>query len=446
MKGLIAILGSGESGKGAAILAKKAGYQVFVSDLKKIPKQTKSLFKKLSIDYEENHHSIDKIIKAEKIIKSPGIDQKSDLIVEIRKSRNDIISEIEFGFSQTDSKIIGVTGSNGKTTTATMIYHILKKSGFDVALAGNIGRSFSGSIADQNHKIYVLEISSFQLDNILNFSPDISVITSITPDHLDRYNYDFDEYIKSKLNITLNQSINQFLIFNSDDKVLRKAVKRYAQNATQFPYGFNPPKRNLVTTVKKKSIIVKEKKNINMYDTLKFSLKGRHNLLNAMAAVSVARLLKVSNKCIRDSLISFSNVEHRLEEVLKIQNITYVNDSKATNVNATFYALESMEGQTVWIVGGIDKGNNYIELLPLVREKVKSIICIGLDNEKIIESFSPVVDVIVETQSMSEAVKIAHNLANKKDYVLLSPACASFDLFKNFEDRGNQFKQAVRNL
>lgn len=446
MKGLIAILGSGESGKGAAILAKKAGYQVFVSDLKKIPKQTKSLFKKLSIDYEENHHSIDKIIKAEKIIKSPGIDQKSDLIVEIKKNRNDIISEIEFGFSQTDSKIIGVTGSNGKTTTATMIYHILKESGFNVALAGNIGKSFSGSIAEQNYQIYVIEISSFQLDNILNFSPDISVITSITPDHLDRYNYDFDEYIKSKLNITLNQSINQFLIFNSDDKVLRKAVKRYAQNVTQFPYGFNPPKGDLVTTVKKKSIIVKEKKNINMYDTLNFSLKGRHNLLNAMAAVSVARLLKVSNKCIRDSLISFSNVEHRLEEVLKIQNITYINDSKATNVNATYYALESMEGQTVWIVGGIDKGNNYIELLPLVREKVKSIICIGLDNEKIIESFSPVVDVLVETQSMSEAVKIAHKLANKKDYVLLSPACASFDLFKNFEDRGNQFKQAVRNL
>jgi len=446
MKGLIAILGSGESGKGAAILAKKAGYKVFVSDLKKIPKQTKSLFKKLSIDYEENHHSIDKIIKAEKIIKSPGIDQKSDLIVEIKKNRNDIISEIEFGFSQTDSKIIGVTGSNGKTTTATMIYHILKKSGFNVALAGNIGRSFSGSIAEQNYQIYVLELSSFQLDNILNFSPDISVITSITPDHLDRYNYDFDEYIKSKLNITLNQSTNQFLIFNSDDKVLRKAVKRYAQNVTQFPYGFNPPKGDLVTTVKKKSIIVKEKKNIKMYDTLNFSLKGRHNLLNAMAAVSVARLLKVSNKCIRDSLISFSNVEHRLEEVLKIQNITYINDSKATNVNATYYALESMEGQTVWIVGGIDKGNNYIELLPLVREKVKSIICIGLDNEKIIESFSPVVDVLVETQSMSEAVKIAHKLANKKDYVLLSPACASFDLFKNFEDRGNQFKQAVRNL
>jgi len=446
MKGLIAILGSGESGKGAAILAKKAGYKVFVSDLKKIPKQTKSLFKKLSIDYEENHHSIDKIIKAEKIIKSPGIDQKSDLIVEIKKNRNDIISEIEFGFSQTDSKIIGVTGSNGKTTTATMIYHILKKSGFNVALAGNIGRSFSGSIAEQNYQIYVLELSSFQLDNILNFSPDISVITSITPDHLDRYNYDFDEYIKSKLNITLNQSTNQFLIFNSDDKVLRKAVKRYAQNVTQFPYGFNPPKGDLVTTVKKKSIIVKEKKNIKMYDTLNFSLKGRHNLLNAMAAVSVARLLKVSNKCIRDSLISFSNVEHRLEEVLKIQNITYINDSKATNVNATYYALESMEGQTVWIVGGIDKGNNYIELLPLVREKVKSIICIGLDNEKIIESFSPVVDVIVETQSMSEAVKVAHNLANKKDYVLLSPACASFDLFKNFEDRGNQFKEAVRNL
>ena len=446
MKGLVAILGSGESGRGAAILAKKVGYEVFVSDSNKISKQTKLLFKKLSIDYEENHHSIDKIIRANKVIKSPGIDKKSDIIVDINKKGIDVISEIEFGFLQTDSKIIGVTGSNGKTTTASMIYHILKKSGFNVALAGNIGKSFSESIAEQNYQIYVLEISSFQLDNIMDFSADISVITSISPDHLDRYNYDFNEYIKAKLRITLNQSINQFLIFNSDDKELKKAVKKYAQNVTQFPYGFSHPKGDLTTTVKKKSIIVKEKKNINMYDTLNFSLKGRHNLLNAMAAVSVARLLKVSNKCIRDSLISFSNVEHRLEEVLKIQNITYINDSKATNVNATFYALESMEGQTVWIAGGIDKGNNYMELLPLVREKVKSIVCIGLDNEKIIESFSPVVDVLVETQSMSEAVKIAHKLANKKEYVLLSPACASFDLFKNFEDRGNQFKKAVRNL
>ena len=446
MKGLVAILGSGESGRGAAILAKKVGYRVFVSDSNKIIKKTKLLFKKLSIDYEENRHTIEKIIKAEKIIKSPGIDIKSDLIVDIKKRGIDVISEIEFGFLQTDSKIIGVTGSNGKTTTATMIYHILKKSGLKVALAGNIGKSFSESIAEQNHKIYVLEISSFQLDNIMDFSADISVITSISPDHLDRYNYDFDEYISAKLKLTLNQSISQFLIFNSDDKELKKAVKKHAQNVTQFPYGFNSPKGDFTTTVKKKLIIIKEKKNINMYDTLNFSLKGRHNLLNAMAAVSVARLLKVSNKCIRDSLISFSNIEHRLEEVLKIQNITYINDSKATNVNATFYALESMQGQTVWIAGGIDKGNNYMELLPLVREKVKSIVCIGLDNEKIIESFSPVVDVLVETQSMYEAVKIAHKLANKKDYVLLSPACASFDLFKNFEDRGNQFKKAVRNL
>ncbi|MDC3050800.1 UDP-N-acetylmuramoyl-L-alanine--D-glutamate ligase [Bacteroidota bacterium] len=446
MKGLIAILGSGESGRGAAVLAKKLGYMVFVSDSNKIAKQTKSLFKKLSIDYEEKYHSVEKIIKAEKIIKSPGINQKSDLIVEIKKSGKNIISEIEFGFSQTDSKIIGVTGSNGKTTTAKMIYHILKKAGICVALAGNIGKSFSESIAEKNHQVYVLEISSFQLDDIMDFNADISVITSISPDHLDRYNYNFNEYIKAKLNITRNQNQNQFLIFNSDDKELKKAVKKYAKNVTQFPYGFKTPKGDLITTFKKKSIIVKEKKNINMYDTLKFTLKGRHNLLNAMAAVSVARLLNVSNKFIRDSLISFSNVEHRLEEVLKIQNITYINDSKATNVNATFYALESMEGQTIWIVGGIDKGNNYLELLPLVREKVKSIVCIGLDNEKIIESFSPVVDVLVETQSMSEAVKIAHKLANKKDYVLLSPACASFDLFKNYEDRGNQFKEAVRNL
>ena len=446
MKELVAILGAGESGRGAAILAKKVGHRVFVSDSNKISKQTKLLFRKLSIDYEENHHSIEKILKAEKIIKSPGIDKNSDLIAKIKKRGIDIISEIEFGFLQTDSKIIGVTGSNGKTTTSTMIYHILKKSGMDVALVGNIGKSFSGSIAEQNHQIYVLEISSFQLDNIKDFCADISVITSISPDHLDRYNYDFDEYKKTKLKITLNQITNQFLIFNSDDRELKKAVKKYAQSVIKFPYGFNSPKGEFNTTAKNKSIIVKEKKNINMYDTLNFSLRGRHNLLNAMAAVSVARLLKVSNKCIRDSLISFSNVEHRLEEVLKIQNVTYINDSKATNVNATFYALESMEGQTVWIAGGIDKGNNYLELLPLVREKVKSIVCIGLDNEKIIESFSPVVDVLVETQSMSEAVNIAHKLANKKDYVLLSPACASFDLFKNFEDRGNQFKKAVRNL
>ena len=446
MKGRVSVLGSGESGRGAAILAKKSGFKVIVSDLNKIPKQTKLTFKKLSIDYEENKHTLDKIIKADRIIKSPGIDINSDELVDLKKSGIDVISEIEFGFSQTNSKIIGVTGSNGKTTTATMIYNILKNSGSNVGLAGNIGKSFSECIAKNNYQVYVLEISSFQLDNIIGFTPDISVITNISPDHLDRYNYNFDEYIKSKLKITVNQSKNQFLIFNSDNKVLKKAVKKYSKKATLFPYGYNSPKGNLTTTIINKSIIVKEKKNINMYNTSNFSLKGRHNLLNAMAAVSVARLLNVSNKCIRDSLISFSNVEHRLEEVLKIQNITYINDSKATNVNATFYALESMEGQTVWIAGGIDKGNDYKELLPLVREKVKSIVCIGLDNEKIIESFSPVVDVLVETRSMSEAVKIAHKLANKKEYVLLSPACSSFDLFKNFEDRGNQFKKAVRNL
>ena len=446
MKGTIAILGSGESGKGAAILAKKLGYNVFVSDSNKINNLRKQLFDKLSIKYEENKHTISKIVKAQKIIKSPGIDQKSDVVQQINKNGIDVISEIEFGFLHTDSKIIGVTGSNGKTTTASIIFHILKNSGFNVALAGNIGKSFSECIAERCYEIYVLEISSFQLDNIKKFTPDISLITSISPDHLDRYDYNFKEYIKAKLKITKNQNTNQFLIFNSDDTELTKAVKKYAKNVTLFPYGFNPPEGNFKTTFNQKSIIVKEKKNINMYDTLNFSLKGRHNLLNAMAAVSVARLLKVSNKYIRESLISFSNVEHRLEEVLKIQNITYINDSKATNVNATFYALESMEGQTVWIVGGIDKGNDYSELLPLVREKVKSIVCIGLDNEKIIESFSPVVDVLVETQSMSEAVKIAHKLANKKDFVLLSPACSSFDLFKNFEDRGDQFKKAVRNL
>ena len=315
----------------------------------------------------------------------------------------------------------------------------------NVGLAGNIGTSFAQQVAQHDFDYYVLEISSFQLDDIHSFAPSIGVITNITPDHLDRYNYDFSQYVASKLRLTMNQTEDQFLLFNADDAQLKLAIEQTNSAAKKFPFGMT-----VVTqpgaTFQDETIKINTTNTTTMINTTQFPLQGRHNLLNAMAAASVASLLDISKDSIRNSLLSFTAVEHRLERVLKIQNRTYINDSKATNVNATFYALESMEGQTVWIVGGVDKGNDYSSLLPLVREKVKAIICLGVDNDKIIESFSPVVDLLVETQSMREAVKMAHQLADKREYVLLSPACASFDLFKNYEDRGNQFKEAVRGL
>ena len=323
------------------------------------------------------------------------------------------------------------------------MYHLLKDAGFHVGLA-NIGFSFAQQVAENNFDYYVLEISSFQLDDIHHFAPSIGVITNITPDHLDRYENNFSRYIQSKLRLTMNQTNDQFLLFNADDEVLVKALEESSTQAHTIPFGFsNSYQRG--TTVKDQQFIIKTNKTTTMIHTTNFPLQGRQ-LFNAMAAVSVANLLEISKDSIRNSLLSFAGVEHRLEHVLKIQNRTYINDSKATNVNATFYALESMQGKTVWIVGGVDKGNDYSSLMPLVHEKVKAIICLGIDNEKLIETFSPVVDVMAETQSMGEAVRMAHQLANKKEYILLSPACASFDLFKNYEDRGIQFKEAVRTL
>ena len=442
---ILVILGGGESGKGTAILGHKMGYDVFLSDAGTISSEVKSKLDALGVSWEEKLHSIDRILAADIVMKSPGIPEHVAVVKQLRAAGVSIQSEIEFAAQHSKAKLIGITGSNGKTTTTLLVHHLLKEAGLNVGIAGNIGESFAQKVAEENHAYYVLEISSFQLDDIQNFAPEIAVITNITPDHLDRYNDDFSLYVKSKLRISSNQGSNQFLLFNADDPVLIEALQASSTAAQKIPFGYTNTSP-LGASYANEEIKIIEQKSTTMISTTQFPLQGRHNLLNAMAAVSVARLLDISKDSIRESLLSFTKVEHRLEHVLKIQNRTYINDSKATNVNATFYALESMEGQTVWIVGGVDKGNDYSALLPLVREKVKAIICLGVDNEKIIDAFSPVVDLMVETQSMTEAVKMAHKLADKKEYVLLSPACASFDLFDNYEDRGNQFKTAIREL
>jgi len=440
MKKRVSILGSGISGIGAAILAKEKGYDVFVSDINKINSKAKNKLDSISIPWEENNHSYNHLKKSDLIIKSPGISNESEIVVKLRNSNVDIISEIEFASLYTNAFIIGITGSNGKTTTTELIYHILKESGLNVGIAGNIGTSFSKQIAENSFDYYVLEISSFQLDNIIDFKPNIAIITNLVEDHLDRYNYDFNKYIDSKLRITMNQENSDTILYNIDDESLKDAINKSKTKASKIGYAIN------TSSFDGKNILIKNKKKTLMINIEELSLKGRHNLLNAMAAITVADLLKISKDSIRDSLLTFKGLPHRLENVLTIQGVNYINDSKATNVNAAYYALDSMNSQTVWVVGGVDKGNDYSELLPLVREKVKAIICLGVDNKKIIETFSPIIDLIVETESMDEAVKISRKIAEKKDTVLLSPACASFDLFKDYEDRGNQFKEAVRNL
>tara|TARA_A100001011_G_scaffold71809_2_gene73637 strand:- start:4085 stop:5422 length:1338 start_codon:yes stop_codon:yes gene_type:complete len=445
VKEKIVILGAGESGIGTAILAKKQGFEVFVSDQGAIADSTKDNFDQLEIDWEENTHTISKMEGANYVMKSPGIPSNVPFMDVLRDLQIPIISEIEFASKYTDATLIGITGSNGKTTTAMLTHHILKSAGFDVGLAGNIGNSFAKEVAEKNHKYYVLEISSFQLDDIINFAPQIGVITNITSDHLDRYDYDFTQYLKSKLRINQNQTKRDFLLFNADDPELKNAIDQIDTEATLHGFGYSSQNMN-ITYMENDQVVIKTKKQKTMINTMDFTLKGRHNLLNAMAASTVADLLEVSKETIRESLSNFKGAPHRLEQVLKIQKINYINDSKATNINSVYFALESMNSQTVWIVGGVDKGNDYEALYPLVREKVKAIVCLGLDNQKIIESFQPFVDIIVETQSMKEAVLIAHKIAEKSENVLLSPACASFDLFENYEDRGNQFKQAVREL
>ncbi|PSR10846.1 MAG: UDP-N-acetylmuramoyl-L-alanine--D-glutamate ligase [Candidatus Arcticimaribacter sp.] len=441
----LVILGGGESGIGSAVLGVKQGFDVFVSDAGTIAEEVQKELNQLGVSFEEGGHDLDVILKASLVMKSPGIPDHIDLIQQIRSSDIKIVSEIEFASQYTDATLIGITGSNGKTTTTLLTHHLLKESGINVGVAGNIGYSFARQVAESDREVYVLEISSFQLDDIHKFQPEVAVITNITPDHLDRYENNFSKYVASKMRIIENQTSNQFLVFNAEDPVLVEALNGYSSKVQIIPFGFVKPDHDGVYATNDQIIVQQDNSNM-MIQTTHFQLQGRHNLLNAMAAVSVARLLKVSKDSIRESLMNFKGAPHRLEQFLRIQSVNYINDSKATNVNATFYALDSVKSQTVWIAGGIDKGNDYSALLPMVREKVKAIICLGVDNKKLLAVFGPVVDIIVETRSIDEAVKIAHKIAGKKETVLLSPACASFDLFENYEDRGNQFKQAVQKL
>tara|TARA_X000001036_G_scaffold160485_1_gene152209 strand:+ start:217 stop:1557 length:1341 start_codon:yes stop_codon:yes gene_type:complete len=446
MKYRIVIIGGGESGVGAAYLANKKGYEVFLSDYKKIEEKYRNILLKNEIDFEEGGHSLEKFYKANEIIKSPGISEESELILKIKSKKIPIVSEIEFAFRFTSSIIISVTGSNGKTTTSSLIYHILKKSGLNVGLAGNIGNSFSFLIAENEFDYVVLELSSFQLDNINHFNSFISVLTNISPDHLERYDYNFENYVDSKFKIVSNHTKENYFVFNSDDKKINSELKTRKINSTKISFSTTDNESLNKGCIKNQAINININNNNLMIPIENLSLQGNHNIQNSMAAATVAKILNISDNNIRESLGNFKSIEHRLEHVLTIQKVKYVNDSKATNVNAVYYALDSMKSSTVWIVGGVDKGNNYEELLPLVREKVKAIICIGIDNSKIIQSFSPFVEKIIECSKMSDAVKNAYRMADPKDTVLLSPACSSFDLYKNFEDRGTQFKNAVRKL
>ncbi len=438
------ILGGGESGVGTALLGKAKGFEVFVSDKGVIKEKYKNVLIHNEIEWEEGQHTESKILNADLVMKSPGIPDKVPLVKQLRANGILIVSEIEFAAKYTNATLVGITGSNGKTTTATLTHHILKQE-LNVGLAGNIGDSFAKQILEEDYKNYVLEISSFQLDDIVDFKPHIAIITNITPDHLDRYDYKFENYIAAKFRIAENQTKADYLIYDADDEVIADWFKNNSVQSTLLPFSLTKTIEN-GAYFKNNNITITIDNNQIIMPASNLALEGKHNVKNAMAASTVAHLLKIRKQTIRESLENFQGVEHRLEQVLKINKVQYINDSKATNVNATYYALESMDTPTVWIVGGQDKGNNYEELFPFVNEKVKAIICLGVDNEKLLHTFGNMVDIIVETQFMSEAVKIAYKIAESGDSVLLSPACASFDLFENYEDRGRQFKNAVRNL
>ncbi len=441
----LVILGAGESGVGTAILGKKEGFEVFVSDYGKIKNCYKQVLLHHEINWEEEVHSETLILSADLVMKSPGISDNTPIVMRLKTKGIAVISEIEFAANYTNATLIGITGSNGKTTVATMTYQILKDAGKNVALAGNIGKSFAELVATEPIDTYVLELSSFQLDGIKDFIPHIAVLTNLSPDHLDRYGSDYDSYVDSKFRIVMNQTKDDYFIYDADDDKINEWISKKTIKSQLLPFSV---KKELEkgAFIKNNELIITIDNNPFIMPIPKLGLQGQHNTKNAMAASTVSKLLNIRKETIRRSLENFQGVEHRLENVLKINNVKYINDSKGTNVNATFYALDSMEAPTVWIVGGVDKGNDYSELFPLVNEKVKAIICLGLDNDKIIRAFGNVVDIMVETHSMEDAVKVAYRLSKRGDAVLLSPACASFDLFEDYEDRGRQFKSAVRNL
>jgi UDP-N-acetylmuramoylalanine--D-glutamate ligase len=445
MSGRIIILGGGESGTGAARLAASKGIEAFLSDSGNIKKEYRDILSGTGIEWEEGGHRKDLLDGAGEVIKSPGIPDSAPVILEASRRGIPVISEIEFAGRHTRAFIVGITGSNGKTTTSSLVYHMMKKAGLNAGLAGNVGTSFAGMVAGNDHDYYSLELSSFQLDGTDRFKPDVAVILNITADHLDRYGGDFELYAGSKLRIAKNLGANDALIWCSDDPVTDRKVREAGCRAGLYPFSLTETHMPGAYTEKNKIIIASENNTIEMIlDEL--ALKGKHNIYNSMAAGIAGQLLHIRKEVIRESLSDFQGIEHRLEAVLKVRGIEFINDSKATNVNSTWYALESMNKPVVWIAGGIDKGNDYAVLAPLVREKVHAIICLGKDNSKILGAFSGSVPTIVETMSMNEAVRSAYYLAKKDYVVLLSPACASFDLFENYEDRGRQFKNCVRNL
>ncbi len=441
----IVILGAGESGTGAAVLAKKQGFDVFVSDSGKIKDVYKEILFNYEIEWEESKHSEKHILNAEEVIKSPGISEKSEIVMSIRKKGIRIISEIEFAGRHTQAKKICITGSNGKTTTTTLIHHMMRKAGLNAGLAGNVGKSFAMQVATENYDYYVIELSSFQLDGMYDFKADIAILLNITPDHLDRYDYNLQNYVDSKFRISRNLSEDDFFIYCSDDEITIRELERIVTKAKQL--GFT-----LKETRQQGAYLEGETMKIEVDDDLfemslaELSLKGKHNTYNSMAAGIAGSVLKIRKPIIRDSLMDFAGVEHRLERFIKVHGIEFINDSKATNVNSTWYALESMTTPVIWIAGGTDKGNDYSEILELVKQKVKALVCLGVDNSKLHKAFDGVIPEIIDAKSMKDAVQAAYRFGKTGDTVLLSPCCASFDLFENYEDRGRQFKKYVREL
>lgn len=446
MKRLV-VIGGGESGVGAAVLAKRKGYSVFLSDKSGLKEKYKLVLTAEHIEFEEGIHTEEKILNADEVVKSPGVPDKVDIIKKIRSKGIPVISEIEFAGRYTNAKIIGITGTNGKTTTTMLTHHIFKKAGLNVRMAGNVGKSFAMSIAENETDCdyYVLELSSFQLDGLVKFRVNTAILTNITPDHLDRYDYKLENYIHSKFLITKGQTPEDYFIYCADDKLTMDNIESENISSQKLPFSINKTD-GMTGYIQNKQLIINLYKTTTLMFINDLALQGKHNLYNSLAAAIAARTVDIADDVIKESLTDFEGIEHRLEKVTKVRGVSYINDSKATNVNSTWYALECMSEPVIWIVGGVDKGNDYDELKEVVAQKVKAIICLGVDNSKIVQAFKDIVPIIEETQSMQQAVKLGYQMGKKGDVVLLSPACASFDLFENYEERGNQFKLMVREL
>ena len=441
----IVVLGGGESGVGSAVLAKVKGFDVFLSDMGKVSEKYAEILNEWEIPFEEGKHSDELILNADEVIKSPGIPATAPMVQKIEGHGINVISEIEFAGRYDSAKKICITGSNGKTTTTSLIFHLLQQAGLNVGLGGNIGKSYAYQVATESHDIYVLELSSFQLDNVYDFKADIAIITNITPDHLDRYGHDMENYVKAKFRITRNMSSDDCFIFCSDDEITVNHLNQIVVKAQKLPFTQKEEVKQGAFVKDEKMVVRYKEQECDMF-LQELALGGRHNVYNSMAAAIAAKVMDIDNEAIRNGLSTFQAVEHRLEKVLSIGDVLYINDSKATNVDAAWYALECQTRPVVWIVGGTDKGNDYASLVPLAQEKVKAMICMGLDNRKFHESFESIVPQMHDVTSAEDAVQLAHKLASAGDVVLLSPCCASFDLFKNYEDRGRQFKDAVRKL